>query len=207
MKKLGIMAAVILILLIVGGFMVFKNMTSAPKAVTETNKATTNTEKQPNTFSSISDAIARNLSIQCDFSDLGGMKAISYMKGGMIRIDLAGKTPDQNASLIMRDNKMYYWTDKMAFMTSFNIQEMSKQVQESTPSSQQKPQDYVAMMEKYKDACKEAAVSDTEFVIPSTVKFQDMSNLVPSVPAGAARITVAPSMDYQELLKQYQNAK
>lgn len=205
-----IIAAIVAVLLLgIGGFVY---ATSLLSKTTQTNLPVTGASPtaKAGMFSSIGDALSKNLTLQCDVKTPTG-ETVSYVKNGMIRVNITGKTPDQNGAVIMRDGKMYFWNSKTGIMTTFDMKSMMGAAPSTTPqvspAAGQNPQDYIAMMEKYRESCKSAAVSDDVFVIPTNIKFQDMSQmmkLVPSAGSNGAVPSINPSA-YQQMMQRYQN--
>lgn len=194
-----IVGVVILLVLGIGAFMFMGN---SGKSLTQNNGMM---GKSSSPFSSIQEALSKNLSLQCDVTDPQGHKTVSYIKNGKIRVDITGATTAENGSVIMRDNKMYFWNNKGGISMEFNIDELGKQGANSTPDQSgtgQNPQAYVDMMEKYKESCKNATVSDSLFEVPTNVKFQDFSEMMKMMQGGA---NGANSADYEKLMQQYSN--
>lgn len=210
-----IAAVVAVILLGIGGFVYAKSFMVKTNPVTTTNSMMGETKKTGSIFSSIQDALSKNLTLQCNIKTQEGTETVSYIKNGMIKVQVTGKTPDQNGMVIMRNGKMYFWNSKSAIMMSFDLNEIQKNAAENPAAgaTAQSPQNYMSMMEKYKEDCKTASVSDDVFVVPTNVKFQDISQMMKnlqnstgsnSTNPGAAVPSINPS-NYQQMMQQYQN--
>lgn len=156
MKKVLIIVGILLLLLI--GVVVYSKQKNnkTPENVTTTN----------NVFTSIKDALSKNITLVCDFKDDSGVSTKSYIKNGAIRISSEGE-------IIMKDKKMYMWDlkTKQGFVYDVPDQDIS-----STEANQS--ENYLNMIDKYKDSCKMATVEDSFFIPPSDIKYQDMSKLL-----------------------------
>lgn len=206
--KTGVILIVVLLLLLVGGaaYLLLKNTTS--NIATTTSKPKKASPTSANMFSSIQDALAKSISLQCNYSDETSRKTIAYMKAGAIRSDTTGKNPQDEASIIMKNNKMYFWSGKQGTMMEFNVSEMTAKV---TPGSQKttstkKPGDVIESLEKFKQQCKPATVADSLFTPPADVKFTDLSEMMKSGSTGT-QSGVGTAMTEEQLKKlqeQYQ---
>lgn len=169
---IGVVVVVVLALL---GFGAFKFLGS--------KGSSTGTGQSGNVFTSIKDALSKSVSLQCDYTDETGIKTTAYIKAGAIRSDTTGKTPEESGSAIIKDKKMYFWNSQGGFMMEFKD---DKTTPSTAPSNiGEKPEDVMNSLEKYKESCKPAVVSDSLFTPPADVKFQDFSQLM-KVPTGAA---------------------
>jgi hypothetical protein len=148
--------------------------------------------KGGNVFTSIKDALSKSVSLECTFSDESGRKTTSYIKNGAIRADIVSSIADESGSVILKDNKTYFWNNKGGFV-------MTVKPDANTAGGnpvQSQGDSIMKDLEKYKDSCKASVVSDSLFTPPSNVKFTDLSELMKG---GGLPI---PSVD----MKQYQNS-
>lgn len=201
-KKLGIIVGVIILILIGGAAVAFMNTRSTGS----TPEAGKPGGSKSNIFSSIQDALSKNLVLKCDIKTPEGSKTTTYIKAGKIRVDTTGKTADAAGSVIMKDNKMYFWNDQGGFMMEFNLSDIEKNTQDNAQQTNvQDPKEYLSMIEKYKDSCSPAAVDDSLFVPPANVKFQDLSKLIKAIPSGAnsSGAQGVNQTQIEELMKQY----
>lgn len=196
MKKTLIGLLVVLALVAVGAFGYYK---LARRAATETPKTA---EKAP-IFASIQDAITKSLTLECNFSTDSNTDVLAYVKNGQVRSIVSVKndpTQSGNAIIKLGDKKIYFWNaQKMGFifaMPSITV----------TPGEESKVQSAQAMwnqLEKFKDHCKVANVSDSLFVLPKDVTFQDMTKVSATrEPSGSP--TGMTQEQVQQLMKQYQ---
>jgi len=132
-----------------------------------------------NAFTSIKDALSKSVSLECNYSDKDGKQSKSYIKNGAVRVDMKNsQNPDESASIIMKDKKMYSWTaKKIGFMMDLPEEEMDNPEVAVSEGSEQK-EDIISDLEKYKDACKPAVVSDNLFTPPADVKFTNLSEML-----------------------------
>lgn len=197
MKK-AILVIIILLLLGVGGYFYMKSKgvtPNLPKTLVE-NKAA------GSVFTSIQDALSKSLSLKCVYKNEKGVETTTYIKGGAVKVMMTGQEkPDEPNNILMKDKKMYMWSDttKAGFVLAFqepkNVSPaptLEKQKGVEPEADQQKS--VLAEIEKYKNACKPEVVSDTVFAIPTDVKFQDMESLkqqmMKGLPQGLPQITI-----------------
>lgn len=185
---------IVLILLLGGGVYLLLGNKASQTPVQQTATATPTPENK-NIFTSIQDAVSKSLSLQCDYTGDDGIKTIAYIKGGAVRADVTGKTAEQSGSVIVKDSKMYYWNGKVGMTAEFDMSQMQQMMPSTTPTgkptgaaSGQGGSSVMQNLEKYKQYCKPAVVSDSLFVPPTDVKFTDytkmMQNSVKVVPSG-----------------------
>lgn len=167
--------------------------------------------KSPDAFTSIKDALAKSMSLQCDYSE-GEGKTIAYIKGGAIRTD--GSTPKGiTTSVIVKDGMMYYWSGKQGMKFKFDVSEMMKDIPKVTPkageTTTQKPGDVVNALEAYKKNCKVSTVSDSMFVPPTNVTFVDQTKMMQDAQKAMKNVTPGQGMSEEQikaLQKQYQQS-
>ncbi len=181
-SKMLIVGAIALILIAGAGFFVLNS-----KQTTSNNPPTpsqpTPVPTNINNFSSIKDALTKSVSLECSFVDEQGKQTKSYIKNGAVRVDFTGKTSEQSGSTIMKDKKMYFWntSQKTGFMMELTDAQMKGEAIPTTTKSTGTPpqgQNTVETLEKYKDSCKPAVVSDSLFTPPADIKFTDYSQIL-----------------------------
>lgn len=198
MKKIGIIIAVIVVLLLIGGGAYFYMAKKSPVMQQATSGAKPTSSS---VFSSIQDALARSVSLQCDFTNSQGTHVVAYIKNGAIRSDITSSTnAKEDGSLIMKDKKMYFWNaQKTGFMMDMSTLQITP-----TPGS---AQNTVADLEQYKKYCKGATVADSLFVLPTDIKFTDYSQMMhamPSVKVPTTSASANPSTGNYAIPTQYQ---
>ena len=175
MKKALPVVVVVLLLLVAGYFLKGAKKSGLP--------ATNN--QGGSVFTSIKDALSKSMSLKCVYKDDKGVETTSYIKDGSVRVMTSGTgDADQYGSILMRDKKMYMWSDvtKKGFTLSLKEPEnVSPGAQENKPDSVngagQDQESVLAQIEKYKDACKVEVIADSYFTVPTDVEFQDMDAL------------------------------
>jgi hypothetical protein len=190
MQKKIIIAIVILALLAGGVYFLLQNKSGAP---------------QTNVVTSIKDALSQSASMECTYTDQEGRESKSYIKNGAMRTDYKGKTTEESGSVIVTAKKMYMWTEKKeGFM--IDIPEVTPtEGDASIPQGVAQRDEAMADLEKYKESCKTAVVSDSLFTPPSDVQFQDYSQMMQQVqqlPTGGAGMSEEQVKQYME---QYSN--
>ncbi len=135
-------------------------------------------------FTSIQDALSKSLSLQCAFTDEKGKKTKTYIKAGAVRTDFTGTKPEDTGSMIMKDKKLYTWTNanKEGFMMTVpDITPGQTNIPGSATGDANRSQqatDVLTALDKFKDSCKPATVADNLFVPPSDIKFTDFSKMM-----------------------------
>ncbi|OGK09292.1 hypothetical protein A2767_03590 [Candidatus Roizmanbacteria bacterium RIFCSPHIGHO2_01_FULL_35_10] len=204
-KSLPVIIVVILLLLGGGAFLAFKNKPAQPGAV-NTNVGQGQTQ-DGNVFTSIKDALSKSLSLECTYKDEKGTESTTQIKGGAIHVVAKTLTNGKeiNSQIIMKDRKMYSWDEETKKGFVFEIPDETLQTTPSsqTPTGENKGESFLAEIEKYKDACKPAVVSDSLFTPPTDVEFQDFSSVFQNIPTGTSGNGAAPSFDLEQLKKQY----
>lgn len=210
MKKI-LPVLVILILLGVGGYFYMTSKGTIPK----TPFGTANNSTGGNVFTSIKDALSKSMSLKCVYKDEKGAETVSYIKGGAVRVMVTetGET-EQYGNILMKDKKMYMWSDKtkQGFTLMIKEPENISPIPEKGNESSQKGNDQesvLAQIEKYKDACKVEVIADSYFTVPSGVQFQDMDAFqkqmmkgIPTNPPSNDGSSVDSQKYLEEMMKQ-----
>lgn len=196
-KKILLILVFVILLLLLGGYIFVR---ASKKSAT--NYGAAQPTKSASVFSSIADALTKNLSLQCDYST-DTMHTIAYIKNGMVRSDVTDtKDPSLSGSVIMRDKKIYYWNaQKMGFMMAMPEVTVTPPTGSAT-SSGQNGQNTLQNLEQYKNSCHTATVADGMFTLPSDVKFTDQTQMMRMIPTGAAPTTTSGN-SYQQQAQQY----
>ena len=198
MNKFVIIAGIIVAIILLGGFGVYK---------LSSNKAPTPT---PQTVKSnpIANIFGKSVSVQCAFDD-AGRHTVAYIKNGTVRADSTNaQDTAQDESVIMKDNKMYVWTvsTKKGF-----VFDMTTLTTTPVPPGQMSPDhmttqenqasSFKATVEKYKEDCKNADISDALFTPPADVTFSSISTMIPTgMPTGMKMPTGVPT-EYQQYMQ------
>ncbi len=175
---------VVILLVLAGGYFLYKSHKKASQAVI-TNQPQPTTA---NVITSIKDILMnKTVSIQCDYTDDKGIHTLAYIKAGAVRADVTSPQPPTTNSFIMKDQKMYFWTNgktqgMMMMVPSITPTQPTGTIQGNTPP-QNPSANVMDSLEKFKDHCKTAVIQDTLFAPPSDVTFSDLSKMMP--PQGA----------------------
>lgn len=168
-----LLIVLVLAVLGAGAYFVSRSKNLLPKSPSET--AVKPGIKKENVFTSIQDALSKSLSLKCVYQDDQGLKTTSYIKAGSVRVTMEStKDKSQPNNIIIKDKKMYMWSDadKTGFIIS--VKDESLTPGPSISLSQPKNESVLAQIEKYKNSCQPATVADSLFQIPTDVKFNDM---------------------------------
>jgi hypothetical protein len=185
MPKNVVIAIVVVLVLGAGAAFFFQNQ----------NKSGVN-----NAVTSIKDSLSKAVSMECAYTNSAVGESKTYIKNGAIRSDYAGQKADQGGSVILTDKKIYMWQGKEGIV--MDIPETTGTPEQAQGQAQKK--DFMADLEKYKDSCKPAVVSDSLFTPPSDVVFQDYSKMMQQnqTPPVGAGMTEEQTKQYME---QYAN--
>jgi len=211
MKKI-ISVLAILSFLGVGGYFYMNSKGTVPKTPFGT---ATSTGGSTNVFTSIKDALSKSLSLKCIYKDEKGIQTTTYIKGGAVRVMMEGvKEKEQPNNIVLKDKKMYMWDEitKTGFtftMTEPKISPPKADGKLPDMGGDNKNEELLAGIEKYKDSCKTEIIADSFFTPPADVKFQDMSafteNLMKQVPTANPvkdQSTSEAQKALEELMKQ-----
>lgn len=124
-------------------------------------------EPEPNPSNSLS----LGGSYRCTYTLKEGFKVTTYVKNGKMRTEIPLESGDTNVSLYT-DDKVYQWSEKERQGFFMGVEEAKKQ-----PGTEvQDPDKYLNdIKNKYKPDCKNIDLSDSLFVIPKDIQFQDLS--------------------------------
>lgn len=189
MKRIGILVGILLLFALAGGGYYFAM--KAEKSMLS-GKTPTPTKSKETVFGSIQEALAKSLSLTCDYT-YNTMHTVAYIKKGMVRADVVDtKDASLSGSVIMKDKKIYYWNaKKTGFMMALPEASSTSSAGSNTDQS---GQNTLQNLEKFKQYCKTATVADNEFVIPTDVKFTDETQTLKVAPTGT---------NYQQQMQQY----
>ncbi len=203
-KNVIIAVVVVIILLLAGGaYMMLGKSKTATQGIYP--QAAQN-KPSNNVFSSIQDALSKSLSLQCSFTDESGRKIDSSIKSGAVRADITAVKPEDSGSVLMKDKKVYFWNAKMAIV--MDMPDVT--VAPGATGQTNQGASMLAAMEKYKQYCKPAVLSDSLFTPPADVKFQSMSDMMKGqmMPTGTSKMPAYPSgavpTQYQQMMQQHQ---
>lgn len=168
MKNKKVLISILLLLLVVFvsaiSYMKFKNNN-------DSQLDTKGDTENKSVFTSIKDALSKDVTLVCEFKDDSGVSTKSYIKNGAVRISSEGE-------IVMKDKKMYMWDVKTKEGFIYEIPDSEESQIGATSTEINQSESYLNMIETYKDSCKVTSVEDSYFELPKDVKFQDMSKLL-----------------------------
>ena len=144
-----------------GGYVVIQN---ARKMFTPEKSSS-----QAALFTSLEDILTKKMSIRCEYTDEAGTKTKTYIKNGKIYIQVISVDPFENLTVIYENNHVYIWDSKNAtkiLLPDNLIKTASIGMQQQISQG----------IEKYRDSCVEADVSDAIFIVPKDIEFIDASD-------------------------------
>jgi hypothetical protein len=129
-----------------------------------------------NVFTSIKDAMSRDISLVCEFNDEGNSTK-SYVKNGAVRISTDNES-SQGGEIIIKDKRMYMWDIKTKEGFVYDVPDAEDDNNSGDNQELSQSESYLSMIDKYKDSCKVVSVEDSYFVTPNDVNFQDMNKFL-----------------------------
>lgn len=179
MKKAVPIVVVLALLLMAGLFYYYsgtKNKNFSAKVAentVETNKPNTG----GNIIQNIQDALTKSASFKCQYPDpTGKAKITTYVKNGAIRVDNMAVNQGEKGGAIIKDNKMWIWTEGKKEGMVLTMDKTNPQV-----NQQDQKAEVIKEMEKYKQYCQVQMISDSMFVPPKDVDFKDLDQLMKGV--------------------------
>lgn len=167
-------------------------------------------------FNSIQEALSKSMSIKCIYKDEKGVETTTYIKNGNVRMmmtnskDPNSKDPEELNNIIIKDKKMYMWSDqtKKGFVfedaepntSPYPTFKVEKGLEPEKKPGVEQQESILAQIEKYKDACKVEKIADSMFNIPTDVQFEDMNKVQEQM---MKQIPQAPSGENQEEMQKY----
>lgn len=196
-----VIGGVVIVLLGIGGFIYAKRSNPGVETPKDADSSSLNPAAQ------FSQAITSGKPTVCTVSK--GADTMEYfVKGKMLRANI---TSAAGISHMINDTKYFYiWTDGQSQGTKSavpseaemeNLKEQAQKYQGGAPSLNSEA-DYQSMQQQgYAINCKEGSVQDSDFIPPEGITFQDMSELMNSVPSSLPDPT--GNVDYKKLQEQY----
>lgn len=129
-------------------------------------------------FSTIKDALTKNLTLKCIYADDKGVNYEAYLQGQMVAMNGVGTTGDQVEGL-MKDGWWYIWDATKKQGMKLDVAKMAADGSWSIKGKQIKSVDNVASaLEGDKQNCQVVTGVDSKFVVPGDVTFQSASDLL-----------------------------
>lgn len=180
----------ILICGLVGAGYYFMAVATKPQQMQQPKTPITQ-QPQKTMFGSIKDALTKAVSLKCEYDDDKGVHTVTYIKAGSVRVMTSKTTTTKSEAndIILKDKTMYMWNPqtKKGFSYSFESQTVvsTAPTQAATspsmmvsPAAGDKKEEFLAMLNKFKDSCAQASVEDSMFVPPEDVQFQNMDSMM-----------------------------
>jgi len=200
--KLGLIVGGGALIIVAGaaGFFYFRSISFHSRPY-----ATTPQPTHASVFSSIQDALTKNLSLKCDYVDTKQIHTVAYIKNGVIRSTVTDKNnPSQSGNMIMKDKKMYYWNDAGTIAMVMAMPEVTGAAPSVTPTDNN-GQQVMSNLEQYKQSCVVATVDDSLFELPKGVTFQDQTQMMKMMPTGTP--SGMNSQQMQQYMQQYKTSQ
>ena len=162
----------VLALLGIGGYYFVMGKKTAPADQSGlTASGQTESGKNGVVISSIKEAMAGMQPIECDYTDEQGNQVKAMVKGENIKVSgYAASETGAKGSALIKGNTMYIWEEgaKTGMMMTVDREAAAEQ-------SENKKDETIQGLEKYKDSCRRGGFSDSVFEVPADVKFSDFS--------------------------------
>ena len=133
---------------------------------TKNTTPTTSAPVKKDVFTSIKDAVSKNLTLKCIYSD-NNQQTTTYLKGKLVRFSGSGK--EIGVEGLMKDDKFYLWnsTDKKGMILEMSKMTSAKMGETPIKSAD----DVVTQLETKKENCTVSPESDSFFEVPSDINF------------------------------------
>jgi len=190
-NKVIIGVLVVITLILAGaGVTWFKNST-APKSNTNASTESMSTPEAQASVSSdtrvaLKDLFSSSKSQQCTFSDSSsGSSGTVYMSNGKMRGDFSTTSSGQTmlSHMIVENDTSYVWTDASDQGVKLSY-EKATQLTSATASAQAGSATMpISLDQKVSYQCSAWSVDPSLLTLPTTVKFNDFSSLIPQIKA------------------------
>lgn len=132
------------------------------------------TQPPKDIFTTIKDAVQKQLVLKCQYIDEDGSKTQTYIKGQTVRMIGQG---DDNKKLngLMENGKFYLWSEENKQGMVINIGQMEGASMGKTPVNS--IDDVIAVLESQKDKCVVSPESTGLLDLPADIKFTDSGSI------------------------------
>lgn len=137
--------------------------TSSPESLVPAQEST-------NLFTTIKDAVQKQLVLKCEYVDEDGDKTTTYIKGQTVRMVGQGEG-DKKIDGLMKDGKFYIWSSGNKQGMVLDISTMEGASMGSTPINS--IDDVIGVLESQKDKCAISPESAGLLELPADIKFTD----------------------------------
>jgi len=129
-----------------------------------------NPEDEKDVFTSISDAINKQLVLKCEYVDTDGEKTITYIKGRTVR--LKGTGEQETIEGLIKGDAFYLWDSVKKEGMEINLLKMAEDGSVSMGEKTIKSvDDVVSILQEKKDSCVLSPESAGLLDLPTDVKF------------------------------------
>jgi uncharacterized membrane protein len=190
---------VIIALILTGaGFTWFKNNSSTSVDSTPSDQQSApspvvTASVNSDTRVALKDLFSSSKSQKCTFSDNNsGSSGVVYMSGGKMRGDFTSKTDGQSVEshMIVENQTSYVWTDASTQGVKMSYEKVT-QLTSATASAQAGGSSMpISMDQKVSYQCESWVADPTLLTLPTTVKFNDFSSLIPQIKASTSGAAV-----------------
>lgn len=205
MKKIILIIAILVVFGIGGYFYLNSRGLTSKTLLTIGNKST------KKVFNNLQEALSKSMNLKCVYKDEKGLETTTYIKNGNVRVMMTNsKDPEELNNIIIKDKKMYMWSDQTKkgfvfentepYTSPYPTFEVKKELEPEKKPGLQQQESILAQIEKYKDACKVEKIADSMFNIPTNVQFEDMNKVQEQM---MKQIPQAPSGENQEEMQKY----
>jgi len=136
-------------------------------------------EKQDNknVFTSIKDAVTKQIGLKCEYEDEEGVKATTYIKGNNVYLESEVDSDEMKTKFkgIIKDQKYYLWSDenKQGMVFDLSKVETDEEQAEGTQTKVQSQEEIIAKLEQNKNKCRPENIAPSMFETPSDIKFME----------------------------------
>ncbi len=135
----------------------------------------TPTKTQANIFTSIQDAVNKQLILKCNYTDDTGSQITTYIKGSLVY--LRGSGDQASVSGLMQEHKYYIWAEGNNKGIVFDLDKMMADGTAKMGDTVIKSEnDIIAKLEEQKQKCQLSPESGSLFDLPKNVDFQSGDN-------------------------------
>jgi len=132
------------------------------------------TEPPKNIFTSIADAVQKQMVLKCEYVDEDGKTTTTYIKGRTVRMVGQG---DDNKKIdgLMKDGKFYLWSGENKQGMVLDISKMEGASMGKTPVNN--VDDVIGVLESQKDKCRVSPESSGLLDLPTDIIFTDTGDI------------------------------
>lgn len=164
------------------------NKSSQNNTDSTSNSPSTQNSQDTQQLANIAAQIQSGQAYRCEFKDQEGQEAMYFGKGELFKMSTISSTDSTMTNTIISDGSFIYtWDAKTKQGVKFTIPSKEEQAQMADQSKQMlenvpdflNPEEISQLQnDGYTFNCAPASISDSEFVPPTDIQFQDMSQLM-----------------------------